>query len=338
LARISTGKPAEAPPAKSAKAKAADNNASASTNAPRVALGRRRAKALVVIGVVLLLAFGVKAIWRQAAPIVASRDRYLIPAERITISKPPEWLVADVREQVVRASGLDKRLSVLDSHDVLVEAVKHAFALHPWVKSIDRVEKRFPPGVHVELTYREPLAVVETARGELLPVDGAGSHLPADDVPLIRRKYLPRIIGIVGQPPVGQRWEDPRLQGAVEIVASLGEHWEALHLESITPRARPVMRDELQFFVYDLVTRGGTQIIWGASPHARAPGEAKFVDKLQRLQKCVEEYGPLDSVKAPGRVDVRGELHVEPRMVKKPGPLVAQQPEEPAESETTVVK
>jgi hypothetical protein len=336
VARISTAKTATASTAKAAKTKAAGDDASPGVNAKRGALTRRRAKALVVIGVVLLLAFGVKAIWRQAAPIVAERDRYLIPAERITISKPPEWLVADVRQQVVHASGLDKRLSVLDGN--VFEAVKHAFALHPWVKSVDRVAKKFPPGVHVELTYREPLAVVETARGELLPVDVGGSHLPAEDVPLIRRKYLPRIIGIVGQPPVGQRWEDPRLQGAVEIVMSLGEQWEPLHLASITPRARPEISGEQQYFVYDLVTRGGTQIIWGASPHARAPGEAKFVEKLERLQRCVEEYGPLDSVKAPGRVDVRGELHVEPRMVKNPGALVAEKVEDVEAGDATVVK
>jgi hypothetical protein len=159
---------------------------------------------------------------------------------------------------------------------------------------------------------------VETAGGALLPVDKTGSHLPADDVPLIRRQYLPRITGIVGQPPVGQRWEDQRVQGAVEIVGHLSEVWESLHLTAITPRARPEIRGERQFFVYDLVTRGGTQIIWGASPHAAAPGEAPFLVKLERLRKCVEQYGPLDSVKAPGTVDVRGELHVEPRMVKQP--------------------
>jgi hypothetical protein len=149
-------------------------------------------------------------------------------------------------------------------------------------------------------------------------VDKGGSHLPAGDVPLIRRQYLPRIMGIVGQPPVGQRWEDPRVQGAVEIVGYLADLWESLHLTAITPRARPEIRGERQFFVYDIVTRGGTQIIWGASPHAGAPGEAAFMVKLERLRKCIEQYGPLDSVKAPGTVDVRGELHVEPRMVKQP--------------------
>ncbi|MBA3484215.1 MAG: hypothetical protein H0T51_20625 [Pirellulales bacterium] len=318
MARISTGKTEIAPPAKkSAKGKAAESAAAAPAAVTARPLARRRAKVLVVFAVVMLLGWGAQAIWRHAAPVVASRDRYLLPAKAITITPPPEWIVADVRGQVIHSAGLDGRLSILDAE--FEESIKHAFALHPWVQSVDRTVKSFPPGVHVEVTYRRPVAVIETARGDLLPVDAAGSHLPADDVLLIRRKSLPRITGIVGQPLEGQRWEDARVPGALEIIGYLTDGWESLHLETITPRARPEIRDERQFFVYDIVTRGGTRIIWGASPHAGAPGESPFAVKLDRLKNCVKQYGPLDSVKAPGTVDVRGELHVEPRMVKQPG-------------------
>lgn len=279
-------------------------------------LARRRVRALVALAVVALLGWGAQSVWRWAAPVVASRDRYLIPAESITVSTPPEWIVADVRSQVIHSSGLDGRLSILDPQ--LPETINRAFALHPWVQSIDRVEKRFPPAVHIELTYRRPIAVIETVRGELLPVDVAGRRLPEDDVLLVRRKSLPRIAGIVGQPPLGQPWEDARAQGAVEIVTSLNEVWDRLFLDYITPRVRPELRGERQFFIYDIVTRGGTRIIWGASPHAAAPDEARVVDKVARLERCIEQFGPLDSIKAPGIVDVRGELHVEPRMVKQP--------------------
>ena len=311
MARINTGKTACPPAKKSAKAAAAAPN-----GVKLHPLARRRARVLVALAVVMLLGWGAQAVWRRAAPSVASRDRYLLPAKAITITPPPEWIVADVRGQVIHSAGLDGRLSILDAE--FVETIKHAFALHPWVQTVDRIEKKFPPAVHVEVSYRRPLAVIETARGDLLPVDIAGSHLPADDVLLIRRKSLPRITGIVGQPSEGQRWEDARVQGALEIVRYLTDAWEPLHLEAITPRARPEIRGERQFFVYDIVTRGGTRIIWGASPHAAAPGESPFAVKLDRLKSCVQQYGPLDSVKAPGIVDVRGELHVEPRMVKQP--------------------
>jgi hypothetical protein len=153
-------------------------------------------------------------------------------------------------------------------------------------------------------------------------------HLPADDVPLIRRQYLPRITGIAGQPPVGQRWEDPRVAGAVDLALALADVWEPLHLSEICPSARTELQGGRQVFVYDIITRGGwTKIVWGAAPGEHAPGESQVAVKLQRLKQCVEQYGPLDSVKAPGTVNVRGELRVEPRMVKK---------EDPADAETIV--
>jgi hypothetical protein len=291
-------------------------------------LAQRRFRALIVLIVVALLAGVAREAWRRTAPIVARRDRYLLPAESITVTSAPEWIVADVRQQVIHAAALDRRLSILDS--AFVDEIKHAFTLHPWVQSVDRIEKKFPPAVHVDLTYRRPVAVVEIPSGDsriLLPVDAACIHLPAEDVPLIRRQYLPRITGIAGQPPAGQRWEDPRVTGAVELAVGLSDLWEPLHLMEICPSARTVTHGDRQMFVYDIVTRGGTKIIWGASPHSLAPGEARFAIKVERLKKCIEQYGPLDSVKAPGTVDVRGELRVEPRIVKK---------EDAAEPETVV--
>ncbi len=297
------------------------------------ALAHRRGKALVVIGVVGLLAWGAQAVWQSAAPIVAARERYLIPADRIIMTEPPAWIVAEVREQVIHTAGLDRRLSILDP--AFPETVRNAFALHPWIASVNRIEKLVPAGVQVDVTYRQPVAVIETPFGDtrlLLPVDRRGVHLPADDVPLIRRQYLPRITGIVGQPPVGQRWEDPRVAGAVEIAALLGDVWEALHLQEITPSTRPEVKvtgsEEVQYFVYELVARGGTRIQWGPAPQARAPGDDAFAVKLQRLNECVKQYGPLDSIDSPGTINVRGSLQVGPRMVKKPAARMVSKPED----------
>ena len=295
------------------------------------ALARRRGKALVVLGVAGLLAWGAQAAWKSAAPLVAARERYLIPADRIVLTEPPAWIVADVRNQVIHTAGLDRRLSILDP--AFPETVKNAFALHPWIAKVDRIEKLVPAGVQVDVTFRKPVAVIEAPSGDtalLLPVDGWGIHLPADDVPPIRRQYLPRITGIFDQPPVGQRWEDPRVAGAVEIAALLGDVWEALHLQEITPSTRPDVlitgSEEHQYFVYELVARGGTRIQWGPAPQARVPGEDAFAVKLQRLNECIKQYGPLDSIDSPGTINVRGGLQVGPRMVKKPSQRMAKKP------------
>lgn len=291
---------------------------------PPAAGGRRRqmllprARVLVALFVVGLLGWGMHSLWRQVAPEVVGRDRYLLQPERITITPLPEWVTADVRSEVVRDTGLGGRLSLLD--DAFPQVIEDAFKLHPWVENVERITKNFPQGVQVELTYRRPVAVVELAGPDgvqFVPIDKRGVHLPTDDVPELRKRYLPRVGGIVGRPPVGQVWPDTRVIGAAELAYALRDEWEPLCLVDILPSARPEIRDNNRFFVYDLITRGGTRIVWGAVDSAAVPGEDSFEKKLDRLRACVAEHGPLDSVRGPAIVDVRHELEITPRTVKK---------------------
>jgi hypothetical protein len=282
-------------------------------------LARRRGLAVAVLVVVALLAMAGQAAWRRAAPLVAGRDRYVLRGDAITIEAQPDWISSDVRGQVVHNAGLDGRLSILDGG--LVQKIENSFALHPWVASVDKIEKSFPPAVHVELTYRRPVAAIEVPDGDgfrLLPVDKDGIHLPAEDVPPIRLRYLPRLTGVVNPPPAGQRWDDPRVPGAVDLAMRLADVWESLHLYEIVPSARPVVQPETRYFIYDLRSGGGTQIVWGAAPSEQAPGEDDFDTKLKRLKECASQYGPLDSVKSPAVIDIRRGVAVTPRTVKKP--------------------
>ena len=153
---------------------------------------------------------------------------------------------------------------------------------------------------------------------QLVPIDRHGVHLPSSDVPNIRKRYLPRIGGIIERPPVGQPWMDPRVLWAAEIAVQLATVWDALHLVDILPSARPEIRAGHRYFVFNLITRGGTKVVWGAAPGTAPPGEDTFAAKLQRLRSCADQYGPLDSVRGPAVVDVRKELAITPRTVKKP--------------------
>lgn len=289
----------------------------------------QRARVLIALLVVVLLGWAMQSLWQHVSPQISQRENYLLTERRVTITPPPEWITADVRAEVLRQSGLAGRLSVLD--DSFAQIIEDAFALHPWVESVVRITKQYPAGVHVELTYRRPVAVVELVSQnvvQLVPIDRHGVHLPATDVPSIRKRYLPRIGGIVERPPVGQPWTDVRVLGAAEIAVELAEEWDALHLVDILPSARPEVRGEYRYFVYNLITRGGTKIVWGAAPGAAPPTEHSFQEKLQRLKQCTQTYGPLDSVRSPAVVNVRSELAITPRTVKKP--------EKPSEDEPLV--
>ena len=278
-----------------------------------------RARVLVALVVIGLLGWGMHSLWEQVAPSVIQQDQHLLQAERMTITPLPAWIAADVCAEAVRDAGLDGRLSLLD--DSFAQVIEDTFVLHPWVQSVERISKRYPQGVHVELTYRRPAAVVEMSGREgvlFVPIDKHGVHLPPNDVPELRKRYLPRIGGIVGRPPLGQEWPDPRVIGAAELAEKLRDVWEPLCLVDILPSARPEIRDDYRFFVYDLITRGGTRVVWGAAPSTAPPREDPFDAKLARLQSCVRQHGPLDSVRGPAIVDVRRALAVTPRTVKKP--------------------
>ncbi len=279
----------------------------------------QRARVLVALGVIACLGWGLQGVWQRFAPQISQHESYLLTDARITISTLPEWITGDVRGQVVRNTGLDGRLSVLDP--AFAQVVEDAFTLHPWVESVDQITKRYPAGVHVELTYRRPVAVVELVSQQvvqLVPIDRRGVHLPSADVPDIRKRYLPRIGGVVERPPVGQPWTDERVLGAAELAEQLAPVWETLHLVDILPSARAEIREEHRYFVFDLITSGGTKIIWGAAPSAAPPSEDNFAAKVDRLRSCIKQYGPLDSVRGPAEVDVRKELAITPRTVKKP--------------------
>ncbi len=321
-----------AAPSAKAKPKAAKTELPAPSPHP---LARRRALAAAVLAVVALLTLGGKALWEFVGPTVAGRERYMLRAENIAISDLPEWIIGDVRGQVIHSGGLDGRLSVVDPKFVTI--LENAFGLHPWVAKVQRIEKRFPPGVFVELEYRRPVAAVESPLGDgsqLLPIDAGGVLLPADDVPLIRRSYLPRISGVVSPPATGQRWDDPRVAGALDLAVRLADEWESLSLVEISPSARPEVLGDRRFFVYDLVTRGRTRIVWGAPPRDGVPGEDEFAVKLDRLKQCVSQYATLDWTDWPAIVDVRRGIAVTPRTAKKPpdaaaDPVVAEKIDEP---------
>ena len=278
-----------------------------------------RARVLVALAVVALLGWGFQALWQQVAPQVIQQEKHLLSAQRISVSQTPEWITTDFVGEVVRDAGLDGRLSLLD--DSFPQVIEDAFSLHPWVETVERIEKRYPQGVHVQLNYRRPVAVVEMSAKEgvlFVPVDSHAVHLPTRGFPDMRKRHLPRIGGIVDRPPVGQKWPDPRVEGAVEIADQLQKVWQELHLVDILPSARPEIREDHRYFVFDLITRGGTRIVWGAAPNAAPSGEHSFEAKLARLKKCVGQHGPLDSVHGPAVVDVRRELAITPRTVKKP--------------------
>ena len=81
----------------------------------------------------------------------------------------------------------------------------------------------------------------------------------------------------------------------------------------------PQIRGDESFYAFEIMTSGGTRIVWGAAPgHEHAAAESPFDDKRKRLLDYAAGPGQLDSIDGPASVDVRSDLVVLPRTARRP--------------------
>jgi hypothetical protein len=260
--------------------------------------GRPLSLAAGLVGVFLLAWYTV---WREVRANVLSSPDYFVGPQDVEITPPPEWIRSDIRADVFRSASLDGHLSIMD--DSLLERIRGAFSLHPWIAKVRRVSKHHPAKVRVELEYRQPVLMVETP-GELLPVDAQGIVLPRGDFSPVEKSRFPKLAGVNTGPlgAAGERWGDARVVGAAEIAAAIGPSWQELKLAEIVPAFASSAPEDC---VYMLRTRSGTRIVWGRAPGSKMPGEMPAADKLSRLKQYATAHGTLEGRNGPQEFDIR---------------------------------
>src|SRR5204862_5423717 len=91
------------------------------------ALIRRLVAAAVVLG---LIVAGWRYAWRTWGEPGASGGDFVVTAENIRVTPPPEWIHSDVTAEVVKSGSL---ASAPLRDPQLVDKVSRAFAAHSWV-------------------------------------------------------------------------------------------------------------------------------------------------------------------------------------------------------------
>jgi hypothetical protein len=251
----------------------------------------------------LILAGGMYTLWRSVKPQVLALPQFLVAPENVNVTPPPKWIRSDVKGDVVRDIGLAGPVSILDED--LGERFYEAFAAHPWVAKVNRVLKRPPAGVDVNLVYRRPVLMVKVPDG-LLPVDAEGVQLlTADFSPLEASRY-PRIVelGPATPPPAGTRWSDTRVVQAAALAAVLIDAWQELGLQKLALAEEPPP-SAAGPFEFDLFTKEGTRVAWGAAPTLSADAQAVAADKLARLRNYHAEHNTLEGPRGPQTLDLR---------------------------------
>lgn len=258
---------------------------------------------LVAVGVGLFVAWG-----RWGASAVQNGRQ--ITAESIHCSPPPPWITTNVVEQALREGSLDQ-LSIFDRQASV--RVARAFEMHPWVKRVYRVSKHPPASFQVEMTYRQPVAmvVVQTEAGtKLLPIDEEAVILPSEDflgLPEEKIRSYPRVYvaNSLPQSLPGSPWGDKRVTDAARISAAIGESWSSWGLYRLHAFEQPAEPNKASLPTYVLATRNGCEIVWGNPPGAEAAGEPPAQEKVERLAAFISQNGSLAELSADRVFDLR---------------------------------
>jgi hypothetical protein len=166
-----------------------------------------------VLGVAALLA-GLVAAGQAARDRLRAQDRYTIPFVDIDCPAPAGQGRADFLSEVQYLAEMPGRLPLLDG--ATPDRLARAFALHPWVEGVRRIEMT-GRRVKVHLSWRTPvLAVVHG--GRLRAVDRHGVLLPTSADP----EGLPLYCGAARVPNglTGMRWADDVLEAVARSVGS----------------------------------------------------------------------------------------------------------------------
>jgi len=294
----------------------ATNHAPASTHprpkTPDASTRRRsRRRRIVLSGLLLATAIALVLLTKQLIPDLSARPEYHVTAAQITITTPPRWIPADIREQIFKQAAHAQPLSLLD--DSLSERVAAAFHTHPWVLRVIRVQKMWPARVHVELEWRKPVAMVTGIDG-FYPVDVNGVLLPGRDFAPADLKRFPVIENISSIPlgRIGEAWGDPVVHEAAVLAATLLEAesdqdswWQRFDLAAIVAPQRASLDAPIDDLEFKLRTAAGSSVIWGRGPGSLHPAELSTSRKLERLVEFTERFGPIDDAHGPWQLDIR---------------------------------
>jgi hypothetical protein len=244
-------------------------------------------------------------IWNHVHEHVAAQDDYRLTVRDISITPPPPWIRADVKEEVVHNGLSGAPLSILD--EGLVERIHSVFSLHPWVAKVERVTKSHPAHVEVEIIYRRPVAMVQVPGG-WYPVDVEGVLLPIDDFSPTDTNSYPRLTGIESSPigGTGAKWGDTVVVGGARIAENLAPLWSELGLRGIHWLKPTAGSDPSAPAIFELITAAGNVLPWGAAPGSEPTGEPASQQKVLRLKAYIARHGSLDDpASGPRDLDLR---------------------------------
>ncbi len=134
-------------------------------NGARWIFGGRAQRAFYVQLVVwCVLITGTAVLWFELKPEIQKEKTYLIRLENILVCNPPPWISNDFVSEALKNLPFDRKLDALNALDPdLADVLTVAFAAHPWVAQVEKVEIFYPAQIKIYLKFRRPVAIIDPA-------------------------------------------------------------------------------------------------------------------------------------------------------------------------------
>lgn len=238
--------------------------------------------------------------------LLEGRDRaFLVDPAYVAVDHGPAWLSGTIAESL-RASLAELEPTPLRRDDEVMALTAAIEQANGWVKSVDRIEKRYPNALEIEVTLREPVALVESAEGLVL-VDAearlvstaaaASEFLASHSLPLIHTSHPLR------DARVGVEVRDTAIVEGLRVAAELApfrpdleRRGLALDVIDVTPKERS---GGLSLTDVEVYTRAGLAIEWGRSGrHPEFGANEPSPDaKVRGLLRVAARYPDLAGIK-----------------------------------------
>lgn len=180
----------------------------------------------VVLGLGVLVAavwFAARSVrdWLHAQPAYQMRFDELVlePEVPAYIKIGKEGLLEEVRKR----AGLGEEVALLNLD---LGELARALALEPWIRSVEQVERGFPPRLTVRVRYREPVARAWLSRAGWVVLDREGVVLEAQELnlgatgPLVVISHLDRAEAAL-DPRVGVSLGEPGSEARERVKAAV---------------------------------------------------------------------------------------------------------------------
>ena len=243
-------------------------------------------------------------IWETRRSDLVDVQKFELGSEQITINQQPDWMDEDLRNVIL--NEIQSPANLLNEH--LVANTARVLAENPWIERVDRVEKG-AAGLRIDLSYRIPVAVVDFHQSDRrqVPVDRSAMVM---DQKITKSVDIDRLMHISiprpekTQPATWQVWNDARVQEAAKICEFLNQEAASLELYRVV-NYEMKSGGATAKKPYEVWTKNGVKIVWGAAPGHEPAGEATAAEKLQAIQQFVVKEGPLSKMDRRKKIDIK---------------------------------